>query len=353
MKLALRIFLSMLMGGAAIAQDIKIIGGVTQAIQIPQRAYGMRAAPSSIQHITLLNMALSDRARETITSRVDHALHTSDVTPTSSSTSVQRGMGQVPVLNQGYYGSCVTFASTAALDAALNKGDYISQLCSLQLGRYLETNAYTPSGWDGSFGEIVLNQMTLFGVVNKTQQETTGCGGLTHYPLNGNSPEPGKEMSPVEYHAISEPINDTIAWTTLVNIANVFSDHADMNKTLEQVKTALNGNERLVFGVLLPSIDKGVAGAVGKHHAPLDSWVLTPEIANDMPSEGDDLPGHEMVITGYDDDAIAIDDHGRTHTGLLTLRNSWGKHIGDKGDFYMSYDYFKALVIEVMWVRSV
>ena len=65
-----------------------------------------------------------------------------------------------------------------------------------------------------------------------------------------------------------------------------------------------------------------------------------------------DIAGHEMIITGYDDRAVAIDDHGRAHKGLLTLRNSWGALAGDKGDFYMSYDYFKAFVMEVQRIRG-
>ena len=64
-----------------------------------------------------------------------------------------------------------------------------------------------------------------------------------------------------------------------------------------------------------------------------------------------ELAFHEMVITGYDDKAIATDKQGRTYQGLLTMRNSWGSDAGDNGNFYMSYDYFKALMIEVQRIR--
>jgi len=64
------------------------------------------------------------------------------------------------------------------------------------------------------------------------------------------------------------------------------------------------------------------------------------------------MRGLLRVITGYDDLAVAIDDQGRIHKGLLTLRNSWGKNVGDHGDFYMSYDYFKLLVLEVQQINS-
>lgn len=60
-----------------------------------------------------------------------------------------------------------------------------------------------------------------------------------------------------------------------------------------------------------------------------------------------------MIITGYDDNAIAVDADGQPHHGLLTLRNSWGEAVGDHGNFYMSYDYFKILAIEVQRIRSI
>ena len=98
--------------------------------------------------------------------------------------------------------------------------------------------------------------------------------------------------------------------------------------------------------------DQGVVGAVGKHTAANDTWVLTEKMAQDL-AAGADLAGHEMVITGYDDTAQAIDDTGVSHYGLFTLRNSWGPGIGDEGDFYMSYDYVKALIIEAQRIRDV
>ena len=92
-------------------------------------------------------------------------------------------MNGVPVLNQGRHGSCVTFAVTAAMDAVIGHGDYISQLCSLELGKSLEYNGYLPSGWDGSLGPIVLNQFSRFGVVSKNDQASKSCADVKEYPL--------------------------------------------------------------------------------------------------------------------------------------------------------------------------
>ncbi len=233
----------------------------------------------------------------------------------------------------------------------LVKGDYISQLCSLQLGNYLEKNAYIPSGWEGSWGRLVLTQMDVFGAISKHQQRAQGCGGLTTYPLNRHFDIQGS-MAIEDYRQISEDLSEKVIWSPILDIYQATMDRVDTNKTVSEVKAALNAGDRLTFGVLLPDTDLGVVGAVGKNQVEGDTWVLTPEIARDVYLRPN-FAGHEMVITGYNDDAVAIDDEGREHRGLFTLRNSWGKKIGNRGNFYMSYDYFKLFALEVQRIRSV
>ena len=347
------ISLLVLMTSQALAQVVTITGNME--ISIPRSSSGgLKSAAQvnsmSTRRITLLRVELSPHARQVIE---DRAQAIPAIAETSASgTRVQLGMGNVPVLDQGSYGACVTFANTAAIDAVLNKGDYISQLCPLQLGRYLEQNAYIPSGWDGSSGGVVLGQLNMFGIVSKAKQQANGCGGVTVYPSTATESLPGMAMTPTDYHQISESMSDDlVGWSSIVDVYQVFLDNTQPSDILSQVKAALNAGDRLTFGLLLPDIHKGIAGAVGRYHVTNDSWLLTPEIVADMTSQTE-LPGHEMVITGYDDAAVAVDDHGRTHTGLLTIRNSWGANVGDKGNFYMSYDYFKTLLLEVQRIRK-
>ena len=111
----------------------------------------------------------------------------------------------MPVLNQGMHGSCVTFATTAAIDASIGDGDYVSQLCSLQLGNYLERYGYGVSGWDGSWARFVLSQIESFGFVSKEYEASTGCGGLTEYPTYDED-TPGTYTSLEEYSQASEAL---------------------------------------------------------------------------------------------------------------------------------------------------
>lgn len=351
--------LLMILPSLMYAQDIKIVGSID--MPIPQSKYSLanNELAYSIKHIHLLKLQLSTKAKHSLEQRLNNELNdTKLMQSTTAGKNVQLGMGNVPVLDQGPFGTCVTFAVTAAIDAVFSKGDYLSQLCSLQLGRYLENTAYAPSGWEGSWANIVVSQFNTFGFVSKDNEHKVGCGGVTKYPLNALSNPPGTEMTPESYHAISEPIanNDlngpSVYWTSILDIYQAFMDRPNMDQVLNQVKASLDNKDRLTFGVVLPGVYMGLAGAVGKYHQSKDTWVLTPEIIQAADSD-EDLPGHEMVITGYNDDAVAIDNHGVSHKGLLTLRNSWGNMVADKGDFYMSYAYFKSLVVEVQRVRAV
>lgn len=357
MKLIHWTFLCVCASASVFAQDIKVVGTVDETIKLPRTTSFFNITPAAVKHISLLKIELSDRARQKIAERAGDAINvktalSSDLSNTNSS--VYLGMGSVPVLDQGSFGSCVMFANTAAVDAVLDQGDYISQLCLLQLGRYLAENAYVSSGWDGSLGPIVLNQIASFGYVSKAKQVAYGCGGLTQYPLSGGiGGEPGTAMSLADYRQLSEKLDDNrVAWSTVLDVYQFFIDKIDPDRTLEQVKEALQAGDRLTFGVLLPDTQKGVVGAIGKYHVNNDSWVLTPEIIEDLKTQKD-LPGHEMIVTGYDDNAVALDDHARPHQGLLILRNSWGSGMGNKGDFYMSYDYFKTLTLEIQRIRSI
>lgn len=334
------------------AQDIKVVGTIEQTLQAPQGP--SLKANRMPQSIKLLKIELSQPAVDAIAARASLTLKPLNTLTAAHKKAGPRkvalGMNGVPVLNQGSFGSCVTFATTVALNAALNQGDYISQLCQLQLGSYLARNGYAQSGWNGSLGRTVLSSIEAFGVISKDKQRESGCGGLTEYPSNEQQIV-NTEMPLEQFHELSENLGSRATWTPILDIFKA-TNRVDTNPTLDDVKQSLKENDRVTFAVLLVDLDLGTAGAVGTHSTNNDTWVMTPEIVRDIYLRPFAAGGHEMVITGYDDDAVATDDNGREHKGLLTLRNSWGTDVGDKGDFYMSYDYFKILVLEAQRING-
>ena len=39
--------------------------------------------------------------------------------------------------------------------------------------------------------------------------------------------------------------------------------------------------------------------------------------------------------------------NGNQQIGAFKIRNSWGEHAGDSGEFYISYDFFQSLVVRL------
>jgi C1A family cysteine protease len=333
MQLRLAAALIAIFGGNAWAQDVQLSGTIT----VPLKTINN----TSQQEIKLLKVKLSEKAKKAILKKIKAGIVEKPVANPIYPKTIQLGMNQVPVLQQGPYGSCVTFAVTAAIDAIIGRGDYMSQVCMLQLGNYLEQNSYSYSGWMGSYGRTVLAQAETTGIISKTKEAEFGCGGIKEYPYDGVIPE--SYMSLSDYKKLSEPLKKhSIAWSTILDI-NEDLDAIDFNTVLNKVKSSLYQGNRVNFAVLLPNYDLGFMGALATKNKDNDTWVLTPKNTTiDSHPEG----GHEMIITGYDDNAVAIDENGKRHRGLLTLRNSWGENAGDNGDFYMSYAFFKALTYE-------
>lgn len=337
-----------LISQGAFAEDVEIIGSIKQTLKPSNNSASLNSksinSTKSEKVIQLLQVHLSDEAKIRLANQAKNALMPPPLSTLSLADKALLGMNNVPVLDQGMHGTCVTFAVTGVLDAAIAKGDYISQLCNLQLGTYLEKHGYGVSGWDGSYATTVINQIEQYGIINKEKQRALGCGGLTKYPTYSTH-NPELFMDPETYLSRNEFIfGNGVHWSDVYQKNNP-------TKTLDEVKQALLAGNRLVFATLIPHTELGFVGAVGKHNTWFyqDTWVLTPAILTGL----DQIEAaHEMIITGYDDNAVAVDNNGKEHKGLLVLRNSWGSGFGDWGDFYMSYDYFKLLAFDVQRISA-
>ncbi len=262
---------------------------------------------------------------------------------------VNLGMNDVPVLDQGAWGTCVTFAATAAIDAMLNlkQDNQVSQLCHLQLSRTLMLPDIW-GGWEGSFGKMVLQQLQDYGYWNISNQKAFGCGGLYEYP--GYSFNNGQSMTKADYMSHQSGFLTSSNWKELfISKSNGLPSHYEAQRLLMNVKQQLNAGRRVIFGTLL-DISNNDPGVVGEYqNSPNDAWVLNKTIINHI-LYGNEVGGHEMVIMGYDDKACAnyLDENNtkQKQCGLLRLRNSWSADAGDHGDYYMSYLYFTSMVLE-------
>lgn len=352
-KLVVASSLALAISQLTFASEVRVVGTIPTVVKENRPA--VNSAVASQPNIVLLQkVKLTATAKQALIERANR-LHRSAHRPaftrhTSLPSQVDLGMNNTPVLNQGAHGSCVTFANTGALDALIGEGNYVSQLCSLTLGNYLEEqDPNYPSGWNGSWGPIVLKQLFDYGIVSMQNQKQYGCGGLTSYPLWDPS-ETGETTDPETYLSMSESIQNKFQWQPIINLEETFKGDEDPEEALAMVKNELNAGNRVTFGVLL-DVYRGGNGALGSYKARHDTWMLTPSIEEDARNDRIDA-GHEMIIIGYDDDAVVTSSDGTENKGLLILRNSWGSFAGDHGNYYMSYDHFKLLTLEAQVLKA-
>lgn len=239
----------------------------------------------------------------------------SGITPfKNSATSVDLGMGKVPVLDQGAYGTCVTFASTAALDAKLKQGDLIDQQCSLALNKFLG-NDY----WDGAYtAEEILAPLKQYGIIHKGE-----CFG-SKYPTSS------QKINPEIYIVKSDK-----------SFAGQITYHYTEKANADVVKATLRAGYRVAIGTALGDtvdaisvngFDVKIKGSSKDYDGGL--WACK-QPGNTSNYCADQNAGHEVIIIGFDD-----------KQQLFKIRNSWGTYAGDNGNYYMTYDFFNAMVMD-------
>ena len=262
-------------------------------------------------------------------------------------TSTQLGMNAVPIFDQGNWENSALYAIVAGLDALRGEGDYYSVACSIMLGEFI--NHHGDEQGQDIFRDLA--RAKEFGLVTKAQQHQSGCAGvMDDNALDKNTPP---SISLEDFHLRSSPLNESgLSFSrTLLDVPQWLLQEKPSNSVLERVKTSLYYGNRVLLATLVPVLNDDL-GLVGIYQQKQDAWVMTPRLEQLSKFNELTLPAgyfglYAMVVTGYDDQAIAVDKEGHPHQGLLTLRHSWGEDVGDQGNFYMSYDYFNVFVVQL------
>jgi Papain family cysteine protease len=273
--------------------------------------YESLAGIKTIQLMTIVpTQKMIEKNQNALASSSGEKNYSNGIVPFNQSPgAVDLGMSNVPVLDQGQYGTCVTFASTGALDARLSVGNYIDQQCSLALNLYLGNNY-----WNGANNATqILAPLKQYGIIPKGN-----CFGYNYANTN-------QKVSPSTYQTRSNK--------SYANSINYIHENTNLNA----VKAALNAGQRVAIGTGLA--DTGDYISVEGFNMKINGRTTSGGLwACQQPSSNQNYcatqrAGHEIVIIGYDD-----------NQQLLKIRNSWNTGVGDSGNFYMTYTFFGAMV---------
>jgi len=198
-----------------------------------------------------------------------------------------------PVANQGDLGACTGFAIVKGLSEFLLNKQHKSFVPLSPLFLYY-------------------NERKIEGTVNDDAGASI-ADGMKVLKQTGVSPE---EDWPYD-----------ITKFKLTPPKTAFDDATDYKVTttkpltgLSQIKSELNKGNAVVFGIeVYESFEKSK-----------DGIIPVPDINNEK-----ELGGHAVFCLGFDDSK-----------NVLIMKNSWGADWGDKGYFYLPYEYFKLKLVD-------
>jgi C1A family cysteine protease len=261
--------------------------------------------------ISLLKLDLTKEHEDELNERINSLNELNNNFVSSLVQVFDLGMENVPVLDQGPEPTCITFAVSALVNAYKKAGDFISQQCLLQFSESIATYE-CPNAWQGSWSTCILGQIKNYGVVNKKD-----CPN--QYP--------NKSAGRLDYYTHMQLSNNG-QWSQNYNIYKVTNAN-DINT----IKSLLSQKKRILVEFFINKYNN-VGDPIDDYKTGL--WQLPDNTTNAQQVCGYNMQncaGHSVVITGYDD-----------NRQLLKVRNSWGTEFGAKGDYYMSYNFFRVMV---------
>ena len=235
-------------------------------------------------------------------------------TPASLPVKIDLRAWCAPIEDQGALGSCTANAGVGMIEFYEKKA-YGVWLDASRLFLYKATRNLL--GWTGDTGAYLrttMGAMALFGVPPEKYWP---------YKIASFDAEPtaflyafAQSFQAINYYRL-DPVG-----TTPTNL-------------LSQIKTNLAGNLPSMFGfTVYDSISQANGAGKGKIPFPCS----TDKVAG----------GHAIMAIGYDDTlAIKNTNGGKTTTGALLIRNSWGTSWGDMGYGWLPYEYvLKGLAVD-------
>ena len=212
---------------------------------------------------------------------------------------------QCPIFDQQTLGSCTANSISAAFSYEYH---------------YQHNILYIPSRLF-----IYYNERVLEGTVS-TDSGASLSDGVSVIEKLGTCPETIWPYD-ISQYAVKPP---EICYTDgLKEIATLCKP---VSPTLNDIKRGLSEGHPIIFGMQVPSYLENISS----------NGFFVPTADN---NNQEILGGHAIVFCAYNDD---LEYAGIK--GFLTVRNSWGTAWGDKGYFYMPYDFLKTGYVSDLWM---
>jgi len=215
-----------------------------------------------------------------------------------------------PIWSQGDIGSCTAFASCAAFQYGVSHQN-LTPFDPSQLFVYYNTRELTNSSWvDKDTGAPIRNAIKSLG--------TYGVCNQSLWPYDDTMADQKTDLWPKGAKPAQKPSQEAYEDAAKHKAVEYYRIEHD----LDLLKGCLAEGYPFVFGFFIyktfwDSVDTGVIPMPkkGEKHDNHEADPRSP-------------PGHAVVAVGYDD-----------AKKTFILQNSWGAKVGDKGYFYMPYDY--------------
>ena len=230
-----------------------------------------------------------------------------------------------PPLDQGNFGTCVTFGVLGAYAAGIqmaNSPVSPSASCLLQLIKTKGENA-----WDGYWVQNMASTLKTDGWITEINAKSGFCHQTytTYQPRGSNDQKNATLISINNYRATSTKLTSNYHEQSFSNA----------DTALNYIKQELNDTS---IGPV-----RGTPGwypVFSFHHPYMPNAEINlndgrfPVWADDG-SPLDRTKGHAAFAYGYDDNIVV-----NNQQGVLYLRNSWG-YLGNNGNYLMTYSFFR------------
>lgn len=277
--------------------------------------------------------------------------------------------GHQEVLDQGSFGSCVTFATNAALSyVSTGVTTNIAPLDTLLQGFLNNQNDMTKTGWDGlnGTGQILMRILDnregyyrsytqtkdLYNNLSHNYSKINTGGDLTLsklYNVDGFKDNIEIYDSIVKAHYPQKQINNIV-----YNNLNI---KQGSNNNAIKLKQSLDSGHKVVVGfVIYDSLQKpkckngNVNGDAYFKYDNSKTLVTNASLVSTKKdawtkASGCALGGHEVIVASYFEN-----EAGQL---IFLIRNSWSDQAGDQGNYYMTADYFNRAGMDGYELQSV